>query len=1277
MNTCRGDPPGALPDPHTLLRALRRFAGLSGRPDAVVMLDDGRAADVWRQTARELAELLRRSGAFDRVAVRERSAGRALPGGPGRVLLLLADGWEPGWASGSTVAALARWAAHGPVAVVHLLPRTLWSRGALTTWPAFLRPAGRGAPGHRLRCRVRGVAPDMAGLSGTGTLIPVPVLELDAGELACWARLLTAQETGPVPFPITFAGRIANGTPSLPPALPVGPYEIVEGFQRWAPPEVFQLAMLLAGTPLTWPLVDRVRRLCVPKAGRDGLAQLFVYGLLRPVPRVRTDAQRVRWDFIPGVREELLAHLRKDELGRLVATVTEGIGQGSRRLWLLPGLMAEPHTSTAFRVDEENFPWLTAQKAVLGALSGPSLEPAARLGQALDGHLAERRLRRAQVQPLGERLVSRRPPASTQAVTDERGPEMVEVSRPQSGTRSGSTPAVWGNIPPQNANFIGREDLLDNLHGRLQRERATAVLPNALHGMGGVGKTALVVEYLYRRLSDYDVVWWIPAERTSQVVRSLAELALRMGLKTSGEAGTAVPAVLEALRRGDPYEDWLLVFDNAESPDNVRAYFPAGGTGNILVTSRNPQWSSVARPLEVDVFARPESVQLLRRRTPELTEEEADRLAQALGDLPLAVEQAAAWLAETGMSADEYLRLFEEKRLELLDETESPDYKAPVIAAWNVSLDQLESKNPAALQLLQVCSFCAPEPIPRNFFNMLRDRPIVPAPVSESDQGPLELDQALRDPIKQAQTIREIGRFSLARMDHRANAIQMHRLVQMALQARMTDEEQRRMRRGAHQLLVANDPSDPENAGHWDRYGELTPHVMASGAVHSDDQWVRALIINQIKYLCRWGDYDTGGELATEAHEVWRDKFGGDEDQTLLATKWLGVLNFNRGRYEDAARLNAEALESYRRTLGEDHPETLDALGNVAIDRRVQGEFGEALELSETIHRRLVRLNGDDDPETLRAAHNAGVSLRLAGLFKRARQLDEDTWNRKWRIFGLDHALSLVTRLGLIVDMRELGNYHESLTYQEDITSQCRRALGSENPLTMSCLRHLAVGRRKAGRHDEARQAANAALRRLLGRYGEHDPESLAANLEVTVNMRHSGELDEAYELGTRIHSRYAATFGATHPHTVAAQVNLAVTLRLNGDLRRALEIDEESHGLLSERLGDRHPLTLVCATNLASDRFALGDVEAARDLDTETLARSVEVFDENHPSVLACAANLALDLRATGEVQRAQVLHAETADRLGATLGSDHPAVLQALDWDRRANCDIDPMPL
>jgi hypothetical protein len=350
-------------------------------------------------------------------------------------------------------------------------------------------------------------------------------------------------------------------------------------------------------------------------------------------------------------------------------------------------------------------------------------------------------------------------------------------------------PAVWGNIPPRNPNFTGREGLLEELHQRLQRKGATAVLPHALHGMGGVGKSLLAVEYLYRRMAEYDVVWWIPAERTAQISLSLVELASRLGIRsdrTGSDVTSTVAAVLESLRTG-PYSNWLLVFDNAESPEAVRPFFPASGTGSILITSRSPQWASLARPLEVDVFQREESKELLCLRSPEISDEDADRLADALGDLPLAIEQAAAWHAETGMRVTEYLRLLHEKRLDLLQGTAPRDAQHPVIAAWNISLDQLETKNPAAYQLLQVCSFYAPEPITRELFTGAPREPIAP-----------ELDAALQDPIRLGQAIREIGRYSLARFHHRTNSLQMHRLVQAALLFRMTEEDRAAMRRGAH-----------------------------------------------------------------------------------------------------------------------------------------------------------------------------------------------------------------------------------------------------------------------------------------------------------------------------------------------------------------------------------------------------------------------------------------------------------------------------------------------
>jgi hypothetical protein len=841
------------------------------------------------------------------------------------------------------------------------------------------------------------------------------------------------------------------------------------------------------------------------------------------------------------------------------------------------------------------------------------------------------------------------------SVTDERSAER----------RSSNAPTIWGNVPPRNPNFTGRQELLALLQDRLE-EGTTAVLPHALHGLGGVGKSQLAVEYLYRHLDDYDVVWWIPAERPAQIQSALVELAQRLNLQAGTEASTAVPAILESLRTGAPYSNWLLVFDNAESPDSVRQYFPAGGPGCILVTSRNAQWATVARALEVDVFTREESKELLRRRGPELSDTDAGRLAEALGDLPLAVEQAAAWRAETGMPADEYLRLFEEKRTELLEVSPPPDYRLPVAAAWNVSLDQLEVKSPAALQLLQVCAFFAPEPISRALFAGARRTPIVP-----------ELDAALHDPIRLGRAIREIGRYSLARIDHRTNSIQMHRLVQAVLAGRMSDADRRAMQHGAHLLLAASDPNGPEITENWGRYGELYPHVIASEAIDCDDGWVRDLVLNEARYLYRWGERDAGRDLVQRAYDAWRVRLGEDHPQTLAAGFWLGFVLFGVGQYLEAAELNSHLVEMYRRTVGEDHEDTLNALGAVASDRRVKGDFASALDLSERVYQGSVRALGVDDPDTLNAAHNLGVSLRLVGDYNRAITLDQDTWTRRVQVLGEDHTLTLHTQIGLAIDRRELGDYRGAGALHEQIVARYRHLLGENNPATLSAMRHLSVARRKVGDHAGAQELAQEARNRYDARYGQDYPDAIASALELSVDLRQTGDLRIARDLGTEAFERYSRILGSDHPHTLSAQVNLAITLRLLGNPEAAQAIDEDVLGRFRSGLGPEHPLTLVCATNLASDLYAQHEFQAAYDQDADTWERAKRTLGEDHPSTLACASNLALDLRALGRLEEAEALHIDTFTRFERSLGEKHPATREALDWERRANSDIDPMPL
>jgi hypothetical protein len=205
------------------------------------------------------------------------------------------------------------------------------------------------------------------------------------------------------------------------------------------------------------------------------------------------------------------------------------------------------------------------------------------------------------------------------------------VTVPDSLPAPGIVPIIWGNVPQRNKNFTGREDLLGQLRQGVS-SAVTAVLPHTLQGMGGVGKTTVAIEYAHRYRTEYELVWWIPADQPALVRSSLAALAEPLGLQSATAAGieTAAMAVLNALRRGQPFSHWLLIFDNADQPEDLNEIIPRG-PGDVLITSRNHRWQSVIDAVPMDVFSRPESIEFLGKRVPKgLSEHDADRLAENL-----------------------------------------------------------------------------------------------------------------------------------------------------------------------------------------------------------------------------------------------------------------------------------------------------------------------------------------------------------------------------------------------------------------------------------------------------------------------------------------------------------------------------------------------------------------------------------------------------------------------------------------------------------------------
>jgi transcriptional regulator with XRE-family HTH domain len=612
------------------------------------------------------------------------------------------------------------------------------------------------------------------------------------------------------------------------------------------------------------------------------------------------------------------------------------------------------------------------------------------------------------------------------------------------GAARGARPRVW-NIPARNPGFTGRDDLLAEVRQQLLAGDKAVV--QALHGMGGVGKTQLAAEYAHRFAGTYDLAWWINAEQGGLIGNQVAALGLALGCVQPGAGNEAVrAAVLAELRhRGR----WLLVFDNAEDPAVVAPWLPGGG-GHVLITSRQRGWNEVAAPVEVDVLARAESVAILQARVTVLSGADADRLAAALGDLPLAIAQAAGFMADTGMTADEFLGLLRTRAGQLLAQGAPGSYPQSLAAATGLIADRLARQDPAAAGLASVCAFLAPEPIPQSLFT---------AAVSVL---PSELAVRAADPLAWRQTLAHMTRQSLARIDHRG--LQMHRLTQAILRERLTPAQAAATRKYAEALLAASDPGDMPNPATWPRWARLTPHVLAADLAATGNPALRELAGHTCWYLLERGDIRTAHDLASGLHQHWRDRLGEDHPHTLTAAHYLARTLLEMGRHAESRDLNHDTLARRRRVLGHDHLDTLYSAHNLAINLRKLGDVQAARDLNQDTLGRHRRIRGHDHRSTLGSATILAHDLRELGEVQAARDLNQDTLDRRRRIPGQDHPDTLNSAHNLAIDLRALGEVQAACDLDQDTLDRRRRVLGQDHPDTLNSAHNLAIDLRQLGK---------------------------------------------------------------------------------------------------------------------------------------------------------------------------------------------------------------------
>jgi hypothetical protein len=374
----------------------------------------------------------------------------------------------------------------------------------------------------------------------------------------------------------------------------------------------------------------------------------------------------------------------------------------------------------------------------------------------------------------------------------------------------GALPPVW-NVPHgENPHFVGRDQLLDQIHETLSAGRAAAL--TAIHGLGGVGKTQLAAHYAHRRKGDYQIVWWIKAEEPATLAGDYAALATALDLPEKD--AREQPMIVAAVRRWlEQHPGWLLIFDNARDAEEVRPYLPQGRAGHAMITSRDPNWRGVASPLEVRTLQREDAARFLLERAGRSDDVAAHELAAELGDLPLALEQAGAYIEETGETLAGYIELFRTRRQDLRGEERPPaGYPDTVATTWLLSFHQAEQQAPAAAELLRLCAFLAPDDIS---LTMLRDG---------AKHLPDPLAAAVTDQLVCNTTVAALRRYSL--ISKQDNSISIHRLVQLITRDQLAEDESRQWAEAAIRMVDEAFPLESDDVRTWPLCAKFLPHAM-------------------------------------------------------------------------------------------------------------------------------------------------------------------------------------------------------------------------------------------------------------------------------------------------------------------------------------------------------------------------------------------------------------------------------------------------------------------
>jgi tetratricopeptide (TPR) repeat protein/transcriptional regulator with XRE-family HTH domain len=779
---------------------------------------------------------------------------------------------------------------------------------------------------------------------------------------------------------------------------------------------------------------------------------------------------------------------------------------------------------------------------------------------------------------------------------------------------------LW-NVPyRRNPFFTGRDELLQLIERHLsttgQEEvttrRAALTQPQAIKGLGGIGKTQIAVEYAYRahEQGQYTHTLWMNAASKEALMTSftaLAELLPEFPAKNETDQQKLVEAIKRWLEQCP--ERWFLIFDNADDLSLVQEYFPHHGNGSILLTTRANAVGSLATSIEVEKMGFIEGTHLLLRRAQRFAEasdeeiNEAGNIVVALDHFPLALEQAGAYIEETGCSFGNYLQLYQTQSKALLNRrgTQTTNYPDPVATTWSLSFQKVEQANPAAAELLRLCAFLAPDHIPEELIT------------DGAQYWPSLLQQAATNPFAFDQMIESLLGFSLVKRLAENHLLSIHRLVQIVQRDRMDPEEQRQWAERVVTAVNALFPHDPRNEiTSWPKCLRYLEQAQACNTLIQEltlELTEGADLLDRTgSYLYEHASYAIAEPLYLRALHIWSQSLGSEHSQTAPPLNGLANIYREQGKYTEAEPLYLHALRIWEQSLGSEHPQLAVPLNGLANIYREQGKYTEA----ELLYLRAIRIR----EQSLGPEHSQ-VAAPLNGLANIYREQGKYTeaellYLRALRIWsqslGPEHPQVAYPLNNLANIYREQGKYMEAEPLYLRALHIREQNLGPEHPNMAYPLNNLAELYREQGKYTEAEPLYLRALRIWEPSLGSEHPNMAYPLNNLAELYREQGKYTEAEPLYLR-----ALRIWEPRPQVSYALNGLASLYREQGKHTEAESLFQRALYIREHALEPDHPDIADTLYDFAALREAQGNSEEAVSLYSRALTIREKVYGQKH----------------------------------------------------------------